>query len=239
MDRTKLSIGLQIYNQEIAITKTARELLFEGYEDDLVSVAKELPFLTEGQAIPFDRVGWFYMRNDTANLTGTFNAHTGESDITKLGQLMNWNHSPRTEFFPDHCGLVNGSAGELYPPKVSKDKPVSIFTPDLCRSLPMDFEREEMVQGLQVYKFSGGARAVDNGTLFPENWCFSEGAGVPSGVLNISSCRYGSPVFMSYPHFYAADPFYLNQVEGMKPDEEKHKFYMTFEPVRETSLKHR
>lgn len=213
------------------ITKLAREFLFEGYEDDLVSVAKELPFLTEGQAVPFDRVGWFYMRNDTANLTGMFNTHTGENDISQLGRLINWNYEPRTTFFKDHCGMVNGSAGEMYPPKVDRNKPVSIFTPDLCRSLPMDFEKEEMVQGLKGYKFSGGERAVDNGSKYPDNWCFSGDEGLPSGVMNISTCRFGTPVFMSFPHFYAADPFYVNQVEGMSPDEEKHKFFMTFEPV--------
>lgn len=220
-----------MYKQEIAVTKLAREFLFEGYEDELVNAAKAMPFLTEGKNIPFDRVGWFYMRNDTAELTGVFNAHTGEKDISQLGQLKNWNYVNRTTFFRDHCGIVNGSAGELYPPKVTKDRPVAIFTPDLCRSLPMDFEKEEMVGGLLGYKFSGGERAVDNGTKYPETWCFSGEDAIPSGVLNISACRYDTPVFMSYPHFYAADEFYLNQVEGMEPDVKKHQFFMTFEPV--------
>lgn len=48
--------------------------------------------------------------------------------------------------------------------------------------------------------------------------------------MNISSCRFGTPVFMSYPHFYGADEFYVNQVEGLNPSESKHKFYMTLEP---------
>lgn len=53
-------MGLSIYNQQIHVTKPARELLFEGYEDDMVSLAKQLPFLA-GEEVPFDRVGWFYM----------------------------------------------------------------------------------------------------------------------------------------------------------------------------------
>lgn len=231
MDRTKVSLGLSIYNQEISITKLAREFLFEGYEDDLINAANSMPFLTDGQSVPFDRAGWFYMRNDTANLTGMFNAHTGENDISQLGRLMNWNYAPRTEYFSDTCGMINGSAGEFYPPNVDKTKPISLFTPDLCRSLPLDYEKEETVQGIKGYKFSGGERAVDNGTKYPENYCFCGNGCVPSGVLNISACRFGTPVFMSYPHFYNADPFYLDQVVGMEPDEEKHKFFMTFEPV--------
>lgn len=232
MEKTKVSVGLQIYDQEISVTKLAREFLFEGYEDDLVNAAKELPFLTEGQAVPFDRVGWFYMRNDTANLTGVFNMHTGEGDLMKLGKLMNWNYNSRTDYFADTCGMINGSAGELYPQKLTKEEPISLFTPDLCRSLPLYYEMEAKVHGLNGFMYSGGERTVDNGTKYPDNWCFCGGECVPSGVLNISACRYGTPVFMSFPHFYGADPFYLNQVEGMKPSEEKHKFFMTMEPVR-------
>jgi len=74
-------------------------------------------------------------------------------------------------------------------------------------------------------------KTVDNGTIYPENICFATGESVPSGVMNMSACRYGSPVFMSFPHYYAADPYFLNQIEGLKPSKEKHEFYMTLEPM--------
>ena len=48
--------------------------------------------------------------------------------------------------------------------------------------------------------------------------------------MNVSSCRFGSPVFMSYPHFYNADPFYVEQVEGLQPKHKDHEFYMVLEP---------
>lgn len=51
-------------------------------------------------------------------------------------------------------------------------------------------------------------------------------------MMNISSCRYGSPVFMSFPHYYAGEEFYLNEVEGLAPNKEKHESYFTLEPVR-------
>lgn len=95
----------------------------------------------------------------------------------------------------------------------------------------MDFEEEQIIQGVRTLKFSGGDRTVDNGTLYPENECYCNGKCVPSGLLNVSSCRYGTPVFMSFPHFFNADPFYHDQVDGMKPDKEKHQFFMSFEPV--------
>lgn len=69
------------------------------------------------------------------------------------------------------------------------------------------------------------------GTLNRENECFCNGHCVPSGVLNVSTCRQNSPTFLSLPHFYDADPYFVNAVEGLKPEKEKHEFYITLEPV--------
>ncbi|XP_055605686.1 protein peste-like [Uranotaenia lowii] len=223
-----ISMGLGLYEHQVHVVKTAAELLFDGYEDDMVLMAKQFYNADE---VPFDRVGWFYTRNNSADLIGHYNVHTGVDDIFKIGSMAEWNYKPRTDFFANECGMLNGSAGEFYPPNLSKDVPIQLFTPDMCRSLPLDFESEEEVHGIKAFKYAGGPRTVDNGTQFPETICFSEGEIVPSGVLNISSCRFGSPVFMSFPHFYGADEFYLNQVEGLNPDKSKHQFYMTMEPT--------
>merc|ERR1711974_137907 len=56
-------------------------------------------------------------------------------------------------------------------------------------------------------------RCIQHGTMQGEtrfgNWCSSG---------------------FSYPHFYMADPWYLNNVEGLKPDKEKHEFYVDISP---------
>ncbi|KAL1376210.1 hypothetical protein pipiens_017029, partial [Culex pipiens pipiens] len=223
-----VSMGLGLYDQDVYVVKTAGELLFDGYEDNMVLMGKQL---FDASEVPFDRVGWFYTRNNSADLIGHYNVHTGVDDIFKIGSMAEWNYKPRTDFFAGHCGMLNGSAGEFYPPGLTKDVPIQLFTPDMCRSLPLDFEQEEEVAGIRGYKYAGGPRTVDNGTQFPETACFSAGEIVPSGVLNISSCRFGTPVFMSFPHFYGADEYYLNQVEGLNPDKSKHQLYMTMEPT--------
>lgn len=69
------------------------------------------------------------------------------------------------------------------------------------------------------------------GTNIPENKCYCGGECVPSGVLNVTTCRMDSPIFLSLPHFYGADPYYINLVDGLKPEKEKHEFYITLEPV--------
>ena len=67
----------------------------------------------------------------------------------------------------------------------------------------------------------------------PYNSCFCpDGHCAPSGVFNISSCQFGSPLVMSWPHFFQADPKLLQDVEGLNPDREKHQFQLDVLPVR-------
>ena len=136
-----------------------------------------------------------------------------------------------TNYFEGQCNVLTGSAGDFFTPFIDKNQTLELFSPEMCRSIQMDFEEDQEILGVKTMKFSGGDRAVDNGTLYPENKCYCGGQCVPSGLFNISTCRYGTPVFMSFPHFYQADPFYTQQVVGMKPDKEKHQFFMSFEPV--------
>ena len=37
---------------------------------------------------------------------------------------------------------------------------------------------------------------------------------------------------VSFPHFYQADPMYINAVEGMTPNKEDHETYLDLQPVR-------
>lgn len=85
----------------------------------------------------------------------------------------------------------------------------------------------------------------DNGTEYPEKRCFcakSQLIGinnispsveecVPSGVRSISKCRFGAPAFVSFPHFYQADPLYLSNITGLNPSQNLHEFYIIVEPV--------
>lgn len=57
-----VSMGLNLYEEKVVIAKTAGELLFKGYEDEMVLAGKE--GIVQGfdpSDIPFDRIGWFYM----------------------------------------------------------------------------------------------------------------------------------------------------------------------------------
>ncbi|KDR24218.1 hypothetical protein L798_07625, partial [Zootermopsis nevadensis] len=225
-----LSGAFRMTGQQVWITKTTGELLFEGYSDPILTMAIKLPNLAQTK-IPADKFGWFYTRNGSAEYEGVFNMETGEDDISRLGRLRQWNYDTRTDFFEAECGQVNGSAGELFPPGQTRDKPVEMFSADLCRSMTFEYAEDVEVLGVTGYRFELGKRLVDNGTIDGANWCNCGGQCVPQGVLNVSSCRHGAPAFVSYPHYLDADPYYASLVRGMNPDPSRHRFYLTLEPV--------
>ncbi|KAL1463325.1 hypothetical protein WDU94_015085 [Cyamophila willieti] len=225
--QTGLSAFLGTSLQKIHETKTVREFLFDGYESPLINFAKKMPLIK----IPYDKFGWFYTRNGSDTFDGHFNIDTGQGNIANMGKVYEWQYSNETSYYEDSCKMVNGTSGSLFPPVKSKQEKVTMFSPDLCRSISFDYSSEETIEDITGYRYIGSEYMVDNGTLDPSNLCFCNGECVPSGVLNVTSCRFGAPAFVSYPHFFRADPYYASLVEGMMPKRSNHEFYLTLEPT--------
>lgn len=88
---------------------------------------------------------------------------TGTDDISKIGKIHEWNFKKHSGFFKDHCGQINGSAGEFYPPNLQDVDSISMFSADLCRSIDFDFEKAQEIDGILGFKYAAGKRSVDNG----------------------------------------------------------------------------
>lgn len=50
------------------------------------------------------------------------------------------------------------------------------------------------------------------------------------GVFNASKCKFDTPAFVSFPHFYLADKSYTDVIDGMNPNKEDHEFSIAMEP---------
>lgn len=48
--------------------------------------------------------------------------------------------------------------------------------------------------------------------------------------LHFYVSRFGAPAFISFPHFYLADPSYREPIEGMHPNRSEHEFLISLEP---------
>ncbi|XP_049868378.1 protein peste-like [Pectinophora gossypiella] len=224
-----LSMGLAMFGQGISVSKLAGEILFEGYEDPLLDLAKSLPPSATGGAPPVDRFGWFYGRNNSLDTDGYVEISTGV-DGALPGQILRWNHEDHIPYYSGHCAQLAGSAGEFLPRNLTEDSQLMMFVPDLCRTVHMDYVHSGEIAGLEYHKYALSQRSFDNSTLSPSNTCFCNGQCAWSGVMNVSACRFGSPAFISLPHFLHGDPVLLDMVTGLNPDPEKHEFYFAIEP---------
>lgn len=69
-------MALAMFSQHMAVSKLAKELLFDGYDDAILDVAKSLPTSTTGGAPPVDKFGLFYevriMFDETVPITQFF-----------------------------------------------------------------------------------------------------------------------------------------------------------------------
>uniref|UniRef100_A0A0A9X4N1 Protein croquemort n=1 Tax=Lygus hesperus TaxID=30085 RepID=A0A0A9X4N1_LYGHE len=222
------SWGFTTLQHEVYIEKTVRELLFDGYEDNILKILKYHPEYRNEIA---DKFGWFYKRNASDEVDGLFNMDTGENDLTQVGKIREWNGQTRNDFFPGKCGEVAGTSGEVFPPWLTTKDQLGLFSGDLCRTIYLSYEEENEVQGIHGLKYTGGTNFVDSGIIDPETSCYRTGEPTPLGVLNITACRKGSPVFISYPHFYLGDPMLTEKVSGLNPNREQHNFEMTVEPT--------
>lgn len=215
------------------VSKTVRELLYDGYDDQLLTFLRGLN--STAFLIPYNKFGWFVDRNESSSYDGRMSIHTGVDDMSKLGFVDRWNGLKHTPFYHDGCSMMNGTTGELWPPKMNPTAPVNVFATDFCRSVKLTYESDVERFGVKGSKWIGDQTVFDNGENYPPNKCFCTGEpsscpDLMSGVLNVSDCRYQAPVFVSFPHFYLADESYLDAIEGMHPTKEEHEFYMALDP---------
>jgi len=226
---------LKLWKNKLFVTKTVREIIFDGYHDPLFDHVEDIEqwfpfikkFIPEGTIM--DKFAFFYGRNGTDWTDGVWNMFTGAGNTNKMGKVYSWNYSSRG-YFPGQCGAVRGGAGEFYPPGLDKTF-IEMFSNDLCRTLRFNFAREVSVHGIPSYEFSADKSFLANGTENPANACYEPaGAALPSGVYNSSLCRFGAPVFISQPHFYQADPYFAGLVDGLTPNASLHGTVFRVEP---------
>lgn len=61
--------------------------------------------------------------------------------------------------------------------------------------------------------------------------CFCNGRCSPAGLMNVSSCRHGAPVFVSLPHFNRGEPSLRERITGLDEPNEEYDSYIILEPV--------
>lgn len=224
---------MEMFSVKLTVTKTVGELLFDGYSDPFLSFIKKMPI---SNTPPFSRFGWFVDRNGSWSYDGHFEMRSGQKDISKMGSLTQWNNVEKTKYYHDACSQISGTSGELWPMDMNATGDISLFVTDLCRPLTLSYQEQHTRFGVTGSRWVGGNKVFDNGQEYPPNSCYCTGdpATCPDllkGVHNMSDCRFGAPIFASFPHFYLGDKAYVDAVVGLKPNQSKHEFSLSLEPT--------
>ncbi|KAK2818612.1 hypothetical protein Q5P01_024173 [Channa striata] len=222
--RLLISATFKAFKEGPFLTKTVGELMW-GYNSELVAfLNKYLP----GMLPSTGKFGLFMDFNNSN--TGLFTVFTGHDDISKVHKVDSWNGLKELSYWrTPQCNKINGTAGQLWPPFLTKESTLPFYSPDACRSLELVYQRQGTFKGLPLYRFVAPKTMFANGTDYAPNEGFCPCR--QSGLLNVSSCRFDSPVFISQAHFYNADPVLLDYVQGLSPSEEKHGLFIDIHPL--------
>uniref|UniRef100_A0A452TQF1 Scavenger receptor class B member 2 n=1 Tax=Ursus maritimus TaxID=29073 RepID=A0A452TQF1_URSMA len=97
-------------------------------------------------------------------------------------------------------------------------------------SVYITFSDFESVQGLPAFRYKVPGEILAN-TSDNAGFCVPKGNCLGSGVLNISVCKNGAPIIISFPHFYQADEKFVSAIDGMHPNKDYHETFVDINPL--------
>ncbi|XP_075885843.1 scavenger receptor class B member 1 isoform X1 [Nelusetta ayraudi] len=221
--RQLVSSTIGYFKEEAFVTKPVGELMW-GYESKLVKFLKKyLPDLPLSE-----KFGLFSEFNNSN--TGLFTIGTGKDNIRNVHKVHSWNGLTALPYWrTPQCNMINGTAGQMWPPFMTQESTLPFYSPDACRSLELVYERDGDMQGLPLYRFVAPKTMFANGIDYLPNEGFCPCR--QSGLLNVSSCRFGAPMFISQPHFFNGDPKLLDYVNGLNPNKDEHGLFIDIHPL--------
>jgi len=216
-----------------------------GPHDDLRTLDHDANTFEKGGFLDC-KCNWGLFRDRNVTLRKSKKIHHGMDDLAKKGWIEEFDGKKTLDWWVpgSKCDEVGGQDASTLPPLWTRDMTYDFYTPLMCRRIKLFYEKDTEHAGLQTYRFIPDIKQLashtdpDPAVRNPENACYCKDGFrcLRSGAFNMAPCKVkpdlatGAPLALSYPHFYMADPWYLNSVEGLKPEKEKHEFYVDIAP---------
>lgn len=147
--------AIQSLREQLFVRRQVREILFDGYEVDLLKMVSRVGSLV-GLPSTNQRFALLKGRNDTwrPEQDGVWAINTGARDRRQFGKVSSWNSYKQLPFWASpSCNTINGSDGTLFPPPIKKSEPLYIFNQELCRTVNLVYDRPSDIRAIQAYRF--------------------------------------------------------------------------------------
>ncbi|KAK9398629.1 lysosome membrane protein 2 [Crotalus adamanteus] len=216
---------LLAYQEDMFTIHTVDEILW-GYTDNFLKAVHK--FFPEVDPI----FGYFKQMNGTDD--GEYVMLSGENSYLDFTRVIEWNGKDKLDWWTTpSCNMINGTDGGTFHPLINKDDTIYIFATDFCRSIYLNFEKELTILGIPTYRFTLPLKIFANVSVNPDNagFCVPAGHCMGSGILNVTACKQGAPIFLSLPHFFRAEDNYIKSVDGMHPNKENHDTFLDINPL--------
>lgn len=172
----------------------------------------------------------FMNRTMNDSSSGVFTVFTGVQNFSKIHLVDKWNGLSEVNYWhSEQCNMINGTAGQMWAPFMTPESSLEFFSPEACRSMKLTYQESRVFEGIPTYRFTAPDTLFANGSVYPPNEGFCPCR--ESGIQNVSTCRFGAPLFLSQPHFYNADPVLSEAVLGLNPDPKEHSLFLDIHPV--------
>ncbi|KZC10300.1 PREDICTED: scavenger receptor class B member 1-like isoform X2 [Dufourea novaeangliae] len=237
---------VNMFDSKPILNITVHDYLW-GYEDSLVHMANSVMpsfidfqkfglldrMYDEGENVVFMNIG----KND--NMTDEEGRYLSIETYNYSPGMSQWGYKEPegNETIPENtiCNRVKGcTEGELFPTNLDVHATFRVFRKAFCRAIPIVFkEKVWMENGLEGYMYTVAEDFLDTPDQNPENECFCKKKSkcLRKGLSDMTPCYYNIPAAMSLPHFLDADPSLREDIEGLKPEPEKHRAKIILQPT--------
>ncbi|XP_076101275.1 lysosome membrane protein 2-like isoform X3 [Mytilus galloprovincialis] len=171
------------------------------------------------------------LNNSIAN---NYTVYTGEDNLDKISQFTQWDGKSKLTFWSsDTCNMINGTDGNIFHPHIKDTDQLYLFYPQICRSYMISFEKKGEFKGVRYSRFIMKDDVFASIKTNPENagFCTPRNKCLPSGLINNTECRKGTPVIISQPHFLGADQSVIDSFDGIRPNKDLHETYIDLVPL--------
>ncbi|XP_044285396.1 lysosome membrane protein 2 isoform X2 [Varanus komodoensis] len=216
---------LLLYQEDMFTMHSVHQLLW-GYTDKFLSAMHRF-----NQSIDPE---FGYFKKDNGTDDGEYVVLSGTKNYLDFTRIVEWKGDDSLHWWTSPtCNMINGTDGSTFHPLIDKDEKIYVFSSDFCRSLYLTFDSYVMVEGISAYRFVPPKKIFANASVNPDNagFCVPAGNCFGAGVLNVSVCKQGAPIFLSPPHFYQSDEAYVKDIDGMHPNKKDHELFLDINPM--------